>query len=354
MDERENKMSGSAMATYAECAGKFQLEITCPPSEGGAAADMGTRIHAYLAGEDVTLNDEEQAIADRCQEEYAEILETLDFGAPDHVTVEKRLWYGDIWSGQIDLILHWGDKVLIIDWKTGRVGTGNTAADNLQLRAYAVLVKKNLPNIREAYVAIVQPMAQKYTIAHYDIIDLIAAEHQIQGIVEAAMHPDAPRTPTPSACKYCSAKAICPEAGGVASELAVFTPAQVPALSNEAIADFLDKADVVEAFIEAIRDEAKKRLLEGHEIAGRKLASGRTSRSVEDPVEAFKALEQHLTPNEFTSACKVSIPQLEKIFAASNDMKPAEAKAALGKLLEDVLVTKTGSAMMVRCKKEDK
>jgi len=308
---------------------------------------MGTRIHAFLAGEEITLNDEEQAIADRCEAEYGEILETLGFGEPDHVTIEKRLWYGDIWSGQIDLILHWGDKVLIIDWKTGRVGTGNAAADNIQLRAYAVLVRKNL-NIKEAYVAIVQPMAQKYTIAHYDETDLIAAETQIQGIVEAAMHPDAPRTPSPSACKYCRAKSKCPEAGGVASDLAVFTPSQVPALSNESIADFLDKADVVEAFIEAIRDEAKTRLLQGEEIAGRKLQAGRTSRSIEDLSGAFERLG--IDSDQFLSACKVSVPSLEKIFAASNDMKPAEAKAALGKLLEDVLVTKTGAPMMVRAK----
>jgi len=346
MDERANKMSGSAMATYADCAGKFQLEITCPPSEGGAAADMGTRIHTYLAGEDIILNDEEQAIADRCEAEYGEILETLDFGAPDHVTIEKRLWYGDIWSGQIDLILHWGDKVLIIDWKTGRVGTGNAAADNIQLRAYAVLVRKNL-NIKEAYVAIVQPMAQKYTIAHYDETDLIAAETQIQGIVEAAMHHEAPRTPSPSACKYCRAKAICPEAGAVTNDL-VLSPASVPTLTNESIADFLEKADVVEAFIEAIRDEAKTRLMNGEEIAGRSLQAGRTSRSVEDITAAFE--KSGLKPEEFLSACKLSIPSLEKIFATSHDIKPKEAKATLEEMLGGVLVTETGSPIMVRQK----
>jgi len=193
-------------------------------------------------------------------------------------------------------------------------------------------------------------MAQKYTIAHYEENDLIDAETQIQGIVEAALAPDAPRTPSPSACKYCRAKSKCPEAGGVASELAVFTPAQVPALSNEAISDFLDKADVVEAFIEAIRDEAKTRLLQGHEIAGRKLASGRTSRSIEDLSGAFERLG--LDSDQFLSACKVSVPALEKIFAASKDMKPAEAKVAVGKLLEDVLVTKTGAPMMVKAKSE--
>jgi hypothetical protein len=112
----------------------------------------------------------------------------------------------------------------------------------------------------------------------------------------------------------------------------------------------LDKADVVEAFIEAIRDEAKTRLLQGHEIAGRKLASGRTSRSIEDLSGAFERLG--LDSDQFLSACKVSVPALEKIFAASKDMKPAEAKVAVGKLLEDVLVTKTGAPMMVKAKSE--
>ena len=346
-DERKDKMSGSAMATYAACAGKFQLEITCPPSESGAAAEMGTRIHTYLAGEEIILTDEEQGIATRCLNEYAEILATLDFGEPDHKTIEKRLWYGDIWSGQIDLILHWGDKVLILDWKTGRTGTGNSAADNLQLRAYAVLVKKNLPNIKEAYVAIVQPMAHPFTIAHYDEEDLIAADEQIQAIVEASLAPNAPRTPSPDACKYCRAKAICPEAAGVTNELVV-SPSAVPALTNEAIADYLEKADVVEGFIEALREEGKKRLLEGQEIAGRKIQAGRTSRSIEDPMAAFEKLG--IEPDLFLTACKVSVPQLEKVFATTNDMKAKEAKAKMEELLEGVLVSKTGAPMMVRAK----
>ena len=346
-DERKDKMSGSAMATYAACVGKYQLEKTCPPSESGDAAIIGERIHKYLAGEEITLTDEEFGIATRCLNEYAEILATLDLGEPDHKTIEKRLWYGDIWSGQIDLILHWGDKVLILDWKTGRTGTGNSAADNLQLRAYAVLVKKNLPNIKEAYVAIVQPMAQPFTIAHYDEEDLIAADEQIQSIVQAALAPNAPRTPTPDACKYCRAKAICPEAAGVTNELVV-SPAAVPALTNEAIADYLEKADVVEGFIEALREEGKKRLLEGQEIAGRKIQAGRTSRSIEDLSTAFE--RAGLNSDQFLSACKVSIPTLEKIFAASNDIKPKEAKAKLEEMLGDVLVSKTGAPMMVRAK----
>jgi hypothetical protein len=104
----------------------------------------------------------------------------------------------------------------------------------------------------------------------------------------------------------------------------------------------------VESFIEALREEAKKRLQDGQEIAGRKLQAGRTNRSIEDISTAFQ--RAGLDSDQFLSACKVSIPCLEKIFAASNDMKPKEAKAKLEELLSDVLVSKTGAPMMVRAK----
>ena len=348
-DEREDKMSGSAMATYAACQGKYQLERTCPKSESGPAAITGNRIHKYLAGESIQLTDEEQHIADRCQAEYAEIIETLNLGTPTGMTVEQRFWYDGIWSGQIDLIVHWDDTVLIIDWKTGRTGTGNTAAENLQLRSYSVLVKKNFPNIKEIYCAIVQPMASKPTIAHYDLVDLVAAEYQISEIIENSRKPDAPRTPSPDACKYCRAKAICPEVGGVANSLVV-APSAVPALSNEAIGDFLEKADVVEAFIDALREEAKKRLQEGQEIANRKLQAGRTSRSIEAVEDLVPLLKDVLDTEEILKCCKVSVPQLEKAFASNAKLKPKEAKAALEERLESILVSKTGAPMMVRAK----
>jgi len=350
-DEREGKMSGSAMASYAICAGKHQLEITCPPSESGAAALMGNRIHAYLAGEKVTpeLNDEEWEVANRCQQEYAEIKEAVGLGEPDSSTLEKRLWYGDIWSGQIDRIDHYGDDTaLVVDWKTGRVGTGNTAAENLQLRAYAVVVKKNLPNLKRILVAIVQPMAARYTIAEYDENDLILADEQIKDIVNAALAPNAPRTPSPDACRYCRAKAICPEAGGVATQLAEVKLEVIPQLTNDQIGEYLEKADIVDAFIDALRAEGKRRLIDGQEIAFRKLTAGRTSRSIEDPVEAYERIG--LDPYEFLRSCKVSVPTLEKSFAAKNDMKPKEAKAKMEELLGEVLVSKTGEPIMTRVK----
>jgi len=351
-DERKDKMSGSAMASYAACAGKYQLEITCPPSESGAAALMGNRIHEYMQDPmSVVLTDEEQEIADRCQVEYEEIRGAIALGDPDSTTLEKRLWYGDQWSGQIDRIDHFGEETaLVVDWKTGRVGTGNSAAENLQLRSYAVLVKKNLPKLKRILVAIVQPMAAKFTIAEYNEDDLIQADEQIQSIVNAALAPNAPRSPSPDACKYCRAKAICPEAAGVVSQMANVNAEIVPKLTNEQLGEYLEKIDILEPLFDAFREEAKRRLVDGHQIVGRKLTSGRTSRSVDSVHGLVPLLADHMNADDILACCKVSLPQLEKTFAAKTEMASKDAKIALEKAIAEVLVSKTGAPIMVRAK----
>ena len=352
-DERKDKMSGSGMKGYADCAGKYQLEKTCPEGESSIYAEIGNRIHQFLAGDKtIVLSSEEDEIAKRCLDQYDQILGVVDLGQPKHTIQEERLWYGDQWSGQIDLINFFGENdstALVVDWKTGR-NAQSSASENLQLRAYAVLVKKEFPQLKRIIVAIVQPMAAPYTLCEYDEADLAAADEQIQGIVSAALAPNAPRTPSPDACKYCRAKNICPEAQAEVTSMVEVKGEIIPQLTNDQVADFLEKAEIVEAFIESLREEAKKRLQNGAEIAGRKLTAGRTSRSIEDHQEAFNRVSAVIGENQYISACKVSVPSLEKVFAASTGLKPKEAKAKLEELLGDVLVSKTGEPIMARAK----
>ena len=352
-DEREDKMSGSGMKGYADCAGKFQLEKTCPKDTGNAYTEMGNRIHEVLSNHDIsieTLSDEEQHIVRRCEEQYDQVCEAIGLGEPEYVTTEKRLWYGDIWSGQIDRIDHYNnDTAVVIDWKTGRNPQGS-AESNLQLRAYAVLVKKNLPYLKKIYVAIVQPMAAPYTIAEYDEADLAAADEQIQGIVAAALAPNAPRTPSPDACKYCRAKSICPEAQAEATALAEVKADIIPSLTDEQVADFLEKSTIVESFIEHLRAEAKKRLKDGAEIAGYKLTAGRTSRSLESLHEAHSRLSGIIGEEAFLAACKVSVPTLEKAYASAKGLKGKSAKEEFEKEVHDLLINKQGEPVMTRTK----
>ena len=342
-------MSGSGFAGYAACPGKFQLELTCPPDAGNAYTEMGNRIHLYLSGEQIVLPDEEQAIADKCLEQYKEIVAAVGLAQPVTTSVEKRLWYGSKWSGAIDRIdfSEDGRTALIVDWKTGRNPVGQ-ASGNLQARSYAVLVAKNCPSITKIYVAIIQPMAAPYSITEYDEEALRNADDELAMIVARAEAPNAPRVPSPDACKYCRAKSICPEAQGEVKQLVAVASTPIPVLTNDQISDFLEKAVVVESFIDALKAEGKKRLQEGHDIAGWKLMPGRTNRSIEDPYEAFEKLG--LDPDKFLSACKVSIPSIEKVFASTRQLKAKEAKDEVESILGNCIQTKTSESVMTRVK----
>jgi CRISPR/Cas system-associated exonuclease Cas4 (RecB family) len=352
MSERGNKISGSGIAALALCNGKFQLESQVPDTDdAGPYALMGTRIHSFLAGEEIALNQEEANIAALCQENYSTAIETIGQEVTDSI-IEARYWYEESWSGQIDRIDFFGsEKAMVTDYKTGRNSVGY-ASENLQLRAYAVLVKKHFPQLKEIYVAIIAPMTgESLTIAHYDESDLAMADKEISDIIAKALAPDAKRSPSPDACKYCRAKAICPEAQGEVRAMVKVDTAIVPQLTNDQLSDYLEKVEILEPLFEAFRSEAKKRLQDGQEIAGRKLQAGRTTRSV-SAEDAWKVIQKsgNFLYSQFLEACKVSIPQLEKVVARAFDLNAKEAKAILEEKLADVMETKTSEPIMVRAK----
>jgi len=350
-DERDGKISASGINRIADCAGSFQLEQQCPKGEASAAADMGTRIHEWIATGKGDLTDEEREIGSLCINYHKEIIETINAGDVTHVTTEKRLWYGDLFSGQIDRIDHIGDEIAIVsDYKTGRISQGK-AHENLQLRAYAVLVKANLPKLKKIYVAIIQPMTDTpYTIAEYDKDALYEATLEIAKICLDAYSPFADRTPSPEACKYCRAKSICPEAGGKVRSLAKNSVESILVLTDDQLADYCDAADIAESVIDAIRSETRRRLNAGSQIRGWQLKSGRSSRSIDKPDQAYGILSEFLDPAEFAECCKVSVPSLEKAVTAKLQLKAKEGKEKLAELLGDVLITKQGEPMMSRSK----
>jgi hypothetical protein len=103
MDERENKISGSGMGGYMLCPGKFQAELPFP-RESNAAAEMGIRIHEYIAsctgGIDTgtgKLTSDEMEIANLCIRFHAEAIDTINAGDITKTIKEQRYWYDDKW-----------------------------------------------------------------------------------------------------------------------------------------------------------------------------------------------------------------------------------------------------------------
>ena len=254
-DERKGKPSASGFSRLALCPGSWNLEATLPEQEENKYMALGTDVHAVLAGtkDFDSLTEEGQDIATRCLSQFSELIGQLDLGERTKEVIEERFWYDDLFSGAIDRIDFFGeDTAVVTDYKTGRVAQSG-AAENYQLRAYAVLVKKAFPQLKTILVAIIQPMAGPKTIAEYNEEDLAKAEEEIVGIVTASQSNDAIRTPSPDACKWCRAKSICPEVRGAHKELEVISSSVVPRLSNEEILAIDEKAEVVLDFIDEVR-----------------------------------------------------------------------------------------------------
>jgi CRISPR/Cas system-associated exonuclease Cas4 (RecB family) len=331
------------------CPGSYLLELQVKEDDvSSPEADLGNLIHSSLAGADVQLSEEAAEIKDRCLRQYDEVRASIEEAAVpvSEPIIETRFWYGTHWSGQVDRVDFLNEEsALVIDWKTGRVAQ-DEADQNLQLRAYAVLVRDAFPHLKRIYVSIIQPMAGAPTLSVYDEEAMNLAEREIVGIMDAIMDDVAPRNPSAKACRYCKAKKVCPEIHGQA--LAMKGVSDVPALTNERIGELLEAADYVENFIDDLKAEAKRRLLDGQEIPGRKLAPGKTSRSVSSAEDAYQKLQNVLDPAEFAQCCKVSIPQLEKALGSKFLMKGKAAKEALENLLGDVLQNKQGEPVLSR------
>jgi CRISPR/Cas system-associated exonuclease Cas4 (RecB family) len=315
---------------------------------------LGTDIHSVLAGtkEFDELTEDGQKIATRCLSDFSTLIAQLDLGERTAEVLEQRFWYNDAYSGAIDRIDFFGDVAVVTDYKTGRTAQGK-ASENQQLKAYSVLVKHHYPELKTIYVAIIQPLAGGTTIAEYNEAELEAATKEILGIVSASLDPDAPRTPSLNACKWCKAKSICPDAYGQATaaktHLQVVSGVAIATLSNEELASIDSKADIVEDFIEEIRKEIKLRLMAGQQIAGRKLGKGRTTRSVSpDSAAVVSALSDILSPSDVMACAKISVTSLEKAVAKVKGVKGREAKEALDAALGWLLETKEGEPTLIR------
>jgi CRISPR/Cas system-associated exonuclease Cas4 (RecB family) len=348
-DERNGKPSASGFSRLALCPGSWKLEQTLSPQEENKYMALGTAVHAVLAGqaEFDTLTEEGQDIATRCLSQFSEMIGQLDLGERTKEVIEERFWYDDLFSGAIDRIDFFGDTAVVTDYKTGRVAQSG-AAENYQLRAYAVLVKKAYPELKTILVAIIQPLAAGKTIAEYNEEDLARAEEEIIGIVRASQKHDAIRTPSPDACKWCRAKSICPEVRGTHKELEVVSNSVVPRLSNEEILAIDDKAEVVLDFIEEVRKEMKARMMAGQQFAGRSLTEGRKVRSVSDTQSVISALSGIVEQSDVLACTKVSVTALEKAYAKAKGLKGKEAKEKFEDSLGWLIETTTGEPSIKR------
>lgn len=360
-DERQNLPSASGLERIALCPGSWAAEQTSPaPDTSSPEADSGTAIHAALAGEKPArpLTEEEERIATACHRLATETA-AATYGALEHadtLILEQRLWLRQegqpVLSGKPDLVAIYGMRALIIDYKTGR-GEVTDAARNLQLRALVALVASNY-HVREATVVIVQPFSTAGTSsARYNDDDIAAAREHVLEVLAGAAAPDAQRIPSTDACRYCRAKAICPEARtealAVPVTLAVIKDPTEAALglSDDALGQFLERAALAEKVIEACRDEAKRRLEAGQELPGWKLKPGTERETITNPQTVYdRFTDIGGNGEQFLECVTVGKTKLKDMVRAITTARGKALDAHLDAMLAGCTETKTSSPIL--------
>ena len=367
-DDRDNLPSASGIERLYLCPGSRALEQTVPPEPESKDAASGTRIHAALAEfanrnrepEPGTLEEREIETFEMCAGMYDDLVfRWINPNAPTPPTMQKteqREWLlndelNQVFSGQYDVLILDGTRALCLDYKTGH-GDQTESIGNLQLRALAVLVAENY-NVTEVTVAIIQPwVSMTPQLCTYDLAALTQARTEVLNILFRSEDPNAPRVPGEKQCKFCGARAICPEANATVATLAILRTQQIEPV------DLLKMLEVVgpaKKVIEALEARAKY-LLEADptSLPGWTLEEGASRRSIRDPRAAFSQLSNAVSAEEFAGCCAVKISELEKRFTTNmrtrTGLKAGECRNQFEQLLRGIIERKVSASSLARAR----
>lgn len=346
-------LGASSASRWMACPGSVRLSEGMP-DDSSAAAEEGTAAHALaelalrnrvdpqlyvgteLEGLEVTEEMAEfvRSFVDHCNElravegsehwiEHRFNLAALKppspmFGTADFVCFDKAA-----------RTLH------VVDLKYGQ-GVVVEATGNKQLRYYGLgaLLSPALQGqwIERVVLTIVQPRARhpegqirSETLPFHALVefsgDLLAA-------AAATLDPAAPLA-AGEHCRWCKARAVCPEKTRVALAVAQqefsveapakFTPPAPETLAPEVFADMLSKLHILEDWASAMRKHAYAQLERGEPVPGFKLVAKRATRRWADEARAAQWLEAAGEKPEDIYVRELKSPaQIEKLVGKKN------------------------------------
>jgi len=338
----------SSAARWIACPASARLSENVPYEPAGEAAQIGTAIHAlselcwqldqdpesYVGKiiEGIKITPENAAFARAHVETVSNLKQELGTVKVEQYGVAYESLAAKV-GGTADVVAYNLNQSImeIADLKTGRMWVD---ADSAQMKIYALgVMRKLVKTFDTVRLTIVQPQAGVNRTHEMTGDELFAwGETVLVPAIKAAVLGSTEPTPSKDACQYCPAKMICPAQTKALAEVPVTM--DVKALTPDQMADLLDKADLIEDFIAALRKQATKTLEAGGVLRGWQMAPKRATRAWSKEADAAQVLRD------------CGIPE-NQIFETSI-ITPAAADKLLGKDRKQVLdsvTTKVSSGL---------
>lgn len=228
-------------------------------------------------------------------------------------------------TGTSDLIMKRDAEFLFVDYKFGYMEVSSNA---IQIKAYAWMGKDYFPDMKHAYGLVIQPAfpgAQMIKYSRYKDLDT-----EIRQLINTT-HEGKVRNPSPEACAYCPLNGYeaCPESLQIASDLS--KQGEVELTDVKKLVDLYEKIQIVKKMESKVKDEIVSKLENGEDIEGYMMQPGRLMHNIENVNDAYDALKDDITQDEFMSVLKVKMTELRKILPHSST---DYLKAKLGPLLK--------------------
>ena len=256
--------------------------------------------------------------------------------------------------GTADRVIIKGSHAHGVDYKFGR-GEIDDADVNVQGQAYVLDVMDAFPKVMSATLHFVVPRRDELLTHDYKREDMETIRLRLRVIVDRALEAEPRYNPNTDGCRFCKHRVNCPALGEKLLPLAkkyddgakAFDVLLRDKLDPSEIKDpmVLGKMKHVAFLLKSWSDAVDKRALqlaveEGEDIHGYDLLFRKTSPKIGDPEQAFAALEDLFTPEEFMSACNVTVAALAKVRATKlprGHKKDARGQVELALMEEDLL-----------------
>jgi hypothetical protein len=350
MKQHHPKYPVSSMMRRKLCPGSAGAEFGLPELKTSGDADEGNLLHDAVAQMILTgqmppkLDAEQMESVEKCfnvfksamgDNSWPMMIEAMVKIANPHKNNEELTF------GTIDAAIIKENEIVLFDWKMGREMV-ESPKNNLQLATYAVGLHNIFPEKSSVSANIFQPRINSFASHTFTEFDNILVF--IANVIAECEKSDAMRIAGEEQCKYCKARATCPECLELLKQLpAVIPPCDIA--SPDVLYDLWRRARRAEKIVEAIKAACRSYAEQnGGKCGNLTLEKGRVSREISDLNQAYVRLSGLMTNQEFVSCIKgLSLPEAEGVISKKYGITKKDAKTKIEETLGDLLSTKEGN-----------